>query len=94
MSAPILIEPTCSTTRFCRIAILAAFWLFHHRTPQGDAPISAALVEADVKDLLIVLLIAFGVAYAADVYFYDGAYSGEFFDSLSTMITSIRQHFR
>ena len=47
-----------------------------------------------MRDILLVLVIAFGVAYAADIYFYDGAYSGEFFDSLSTMIASIRQYFR
>jgi hypothetical protein len=62
-------------------------------TRLSDALLSAALSEAYLRDVLIVLVIAFGIAYAADVYFYSGVYSDMLFGSLSTMITSLRQHF-
>jgi len=52
------------------------------------------MAEANMRNFLIVLIIAFLFAYMADAYFYNGAYSGKIFDSLRPMISPITHYFR
>ena len=42
-----------------------------------------------MRDYLIVLVVAFTVAYAADNYLYKGAYAGKLFVSLSAVFSPI-----
>jgi hypothetical protein len=52
------------------------------------------MAGATMRNFIIVLIIAFLLAYMADAYFYNGAYSGKLFDSLRPMILPITHYFR